>query len=145
MKRTFALATVILLASACGERARPGASGPDQPVTSSPTAPGPVPSPSPRLLEPESGLVEVRPHPWDTAEVLGPRTVQVSFYGGVEECYGLDRVEVRERPTRVVISVFTGRKPGAGVCIEIAELQAVRVTLDRPVGDRKIVDGNTGA
>ena len=107
--------------------------------------PSPAPSPTPRLLEPEPGLVDVMPHPWDSAEVLGRRTVQVTFYGGVEECYGLDRVEVRERPTRVVISVFTGRKPGAGVCIEIAELQAVRVTLDRPVGDRKIVDGNAGA
>jgi hypothetical protein len=45
----------------------------------------------------------------------------------------------------VLISVFTGRRPGAEVCIEIAELQAVRVTLDEPVGDRKIVDGNAGA
>jgi hypothetical protein len=139
------LAVVLLLAAACGERARPGATGPDDPVTSSPTMSDPAPSPRPRLLEPEPGLVDVRPQPWDSSEVLGPRTVQVTFYGGVDECFGLDRVEVRERPDRVMVTVFLGRHPEAEVCIDLAELQAVRVTLDDPVGDRKIVDGDAVA
>jgi hypothetical protein len=139
------LAVVLLFAAACGERARPGAAGPDDPVTTSPTTPGSAPSPRPRVLKPEPGLVDVRPQPWDSSEVLGPRAVQVSFYGGVDECFGLDRVEVRGRPDRVVITVFLGRHPEAEVCIDIAELQAVRVTLGEPVGERKIVDGNADA
>jgi hypothetical protein len=141
MRRTFALVTVVALAPACGERAQPAAPGPESPVTSSPSSPGPVPSPSPRLLEPEPGLVDVRLHSWDEAHVLQPNVVQVEFYAGVDECYGLDRVEVRERPERVVISVFIGRHPEAEVCIDLAELQAVRVTIDGPLGDRQIVDG----
>jgi hypothetical protein len=114
-------------------------------VTSSPTAPGSAPSPTPRILEPEPDLVDVRPQPWDSAAMLGPRTIQLSFYGGYRECFGLDRVELREQPDRVVISVFIGRKPEAEVCIDIAEFQAVRVTLDEPVGDREIVDGTAVA
>jgi hypothetical protein len=97
------------------------------------------------VLEPEPGLVDVRAQTWDSSEVLAPRRVQVTFYGGVEECYGLDRVEVRERVDRVAITVFVGRKPQAEVCIDLAELQAVRVTLDEPVGDREIVDGTAVA
>ena len=114
-------------------------------MTSSPVSPGPVPSPTPRVLHPEPGLVGVRAQPWDSLQVLAPRRVQVTFYGGVEACYGLDRVKVRAPPERVAITVFVGRKPKAEVCIEIAELQAVRVTLDEPVGDRKIVDGSAVA
>jgi hypothetical protein len=138
------MAAVVL--ASCGTRsAGPAAPGPNSPVTSSPVSPGPVPSPTPRLLRPEPGLVDVRAQPWDSSEVLGPRRVQVTFYGGVEACYGLDRVEVRERPERVAITVFLGRKPKAEVCIDLAELQAARVTLDEPVGDRKIVDGSAVA
>ena len=114
-------------------------------MTSSPAAPGSASSPTPRILEPEPDLVDVRPQPWDSAAMVGSRTIQVSFYGGYRECFGLDRVEVRERPDRVVISVFIGRKPEAEVCIDIAEFQAVRVTLDEPVGDREIVDGTAVA
>lgn len=140
------MATIGLVLVGCGTRAAdPSGPGPNSPVTSSPVSPGPVPSPTPRLLEPEPGLVDVMVQPWDSSEVIGPGTVQVTFYGGVEECYGLDRVEVREGPRRVVISVFMGRKPHAEVCIEIAELQSARVTLDEPVGDREIVDGTAVA
>jgi hypothetical protein len=139
------LSVVTALLSACGEGVSPATPRPDSPVTSSPVSPGPVLSPTPRLLEPEPGLVDVRAQQWDSSEVIGPRTVQVTFYGGVEECYGLDRVEVRERPDRIVISVFIGREPEAEVCIDIAEFQAVRVTLDEPVGDREIVDGTAVA
>jgi hypothetical protein len=145
MRLLISLSVAAVVLGGCGEPARPAATGPDDPVTSSPTSPGPVPSPTPRLLEPEPGLVQVRPQPWDSSEVLGPRTVQVTFIGGVEECYGLDRVEVREGPRRVVISVFVGWKPEAEVCIDLGEFQAARVTLEESVGDREIVDGNAGA
>jgi hypothetical protein len=129
-----------------GGCARPGSPGtgpadPDSPVTGSPGTGSPGPSPSPDLLEPRAGLVDLRPHPWDEAVPLRPAELLVTFYGGVEECYGLDRVEVEERRKTVTITLFTGRVPQAEVCIEIAVYQGVVVTLDEPVGDRTIRDG----
>ena len=129
---------------ACGERATPGGQpGPNSPVIGSP-APGPTTTPSPLLVTPRPGLVDVRKHIWDRAEPVGPRTVRVEFWGGIEECEGLDHVDVDETQDRVTITLFTGRVPTAEVCIEIAVLKAVDVTLDTPVGDRDIVDGAAG-
>ena len=44
---------------------------------------------------------------------------------------------------RSSITLFEGHAPGAGnvACIEIAQLKAVRILLDRPVNDRELVDG----
>jgi hypothetical protein len=86
-------------------------------------------------------LVDVRPQPWDRAEVIGRNEVRVEFYGGVEECEGLDRVEVDERPARVTITLYVGRVPSAEVCIEIAVLKSVMVLVDGPISGREIVDG----
>ena len=97
--------------------------------------------PKPTLVEPRPGLVDVRPQPWDKAKVLGPRTVEVRFYGGVAECYGLARVDVDERKRSVIITLHTGRVPTAEVCIEIAVLNAVRVKLTQPLEGRRLVDG----
>jgi hypothetical protein len=143
--RTISLCAGLVLLTACGERAAAPLAGPGSPVTSSPVSPTPVPSPTPRIVEPVPGLVHVRPQPLDSTEVLGPRKVQVAFYGGVEDCYGLDRVEVSEGPNRVEITVFVGEKPGSLVCVDLAELQATVVTLERPLGDREIVDGSAVA
>jgi hypothetical protein len=46
----------------------------------------------------------------------------------------------------VIVEVGVGSNPAAGAvaCIEIAELQAVRLTLAEPLGDRAIVDASTG-
>jgi hypothetical protein len=91
-------------------------------------------------------LINVRPQPWDSFKVLDERTVRVAFYNGVDPCYGLDRVEVRETPSHVEITVFLGEKPGDSlVCVDIAELQAVVIALEQPVGNREIVDGATVA
>jgi hypothetical protein len=87
----------------------------------------------------------VRPVPWVRADAVDRRTVEVEFYGGVEECEGLDRVEVRERPRTVRITVFVGRVPEAEVCIELAVLKATTVRLEEPIGDRRIVDGARGS
>jgi hypothetical protein len=83
----------------------------------------------------------VRPNPFENVVVLDERTVEVRFYGGVEECYGVDRVDVEYGKTAVTVTVYQGRVPTAEVCIEIAVLTAVRVNLDEPLAGRKIVDG----
>jgi hypothetical protein len=72
------------------------------------------------------------------------RTLTVYFTIGVEPCYVLNRVEVRERPDAVVITLYqgTGLPEAEGVaCIEIAVLKHVVVELARPLGDRRVVDG----
>jgi hypothetical protein len=142
-----AIAGVVL--AACGalgsDTARPGAPAPDSPVTASPVDPNsPIPSPTPKLVEPQAGLTDVRPQPWESVEPLGPRTLQVAFYSGVHECYGVDRVEVDYRSKVVAVTLFIGRVPGNQVCVEIAEYQAVEVELDEPLGGREIVDGAAG-
>ena len=92
-------------------------------------------------VEPRQGLVDVVPHIWDRAKATDPMHVRVEFYGGVEECEGLDRVEVDETAETVTITLYTGRVPSAEVCIEIAVLKAITVDLDAPLGDREIIDG----
>jgi hypothetical protein len=92
-------------------------------------------------VEPREGLVDVRPHIWVRAEAVAPRRIRVEFYGGVEDCEGLNRVEVREDEETVAITLYTGRLPEAEVCIEIAVLKATTVKLRSPLRGREILDG----
>jgi hypothetical protein len=135
------LVTLLLLAG-CAERAEPGAGpGPEQPVSSGPVTTVPNPGPTMLEVEPREGLVDVVPHIFDKAEPLDPSTIRVEFYGGVEECEGLDHVEVEETKRRVTITLYTGRVPSAEVCIEIAVLKATTIELDSPLAGRELVDG----
>jgi hypothetical protein len=85
--------------------------------------------------------VDLRPIHWDRAKVIDERTVEISFYDGVEECYGLARVDIEYRERSVVITLHGGRVPTAEVCIELAMLKAVRVDLSEPLDGRRLVDG----
>jgi hypothetical protein len=87
----------------------------------------------------------VRPIPWDKVEVLDERTIEVRFWSGVEECYGVDRVDVEYSANEVAVTVYQGRVPTAEACIEIAVLTAVRVSLDEPLAGRQIVEGAADA
>jgi hypothetical protein len=143
--RLAALVLSALLLGGCGERQGTGVgANPDSPVVGTPI-PGPTGSPGPLWVTPRSGLVDVRQVRWVRADEVGRRTVEVEFYGGVEACEGLDRVEVRERPNTVRITVFVGRVPEAEVCIELAVLKAATARLEEPLGDRRIVDGARGS
>lgn len=136
-----------LLLAACagrGEGPRPpsGQPDPESPVSGTvPSLAPPGPDQTPLLVSPRPGLVDVRPSPWDKVEVLDERTIEVRFYGGVEECYGVDRVDIEYRANEVAVTVYQGRVPTAEACIEIAVLTAVRVTLDEPLAGRQIVEG----
>ncbi|MGH2675155.1 MAG: hypothetical protein ACRDKA_11375 [Actinomycetota bacterium] len=139
----FAVAVALLLAG-CARAASPGpaAPPPDSPVTATLSTPGPEPSALP--VSPRPGLVDVRPHPWDRAEVIGKNRVRLEFYGGIEPCEGVDRVEVDEGEEAVTVTIFVGRVATAEVCIEIAVLKSVTILVDGPIGGRDIVDGTTG-
>ena len=66
------------------------------------------------------------------------------FYMGVEPCNLLERVEVRYGDRVVAVGAFVGAPPDSGdvACIEIAELRAVRITLEEPLRGRRLVDMN---
>jgi hypothetical protein len=137
----FVLTAAMLLA-ACAERGQSGEAPPsDSPVTSTPVPSGPIPEPTPLLVEPRPGLVDPRPHTWQSVDVENDRTLLVQFYGGVEECYGLDHVDVEYGTDQITVTLFEGRVPTAEVCIDIAQLKAVRIHLREPVDGRTIVDG----
>jgi hypothetical protein len=144
-RRAVACGIAAILLAACAGRGdnRPASGQPDLDSDVSTTVPSPsspAPEPTPLVVTPRPGLVDVRPNPFDKVVVLDERTVEVWFYGGVEECYGVDRV-VEYGDTEVTVTVYQGRVPTAEVCIEIAVLTAVRVVLDEPLAGRKIVDG----
>ena len=136
-----------LLLAACagqGQDRRPPSSQPDaeSPVAGTvPSMAPPGPEQTPLLVSPRPGLVDMRPIPWEKVEVVDERTIEVRFWGGVEECYGVDRVDVDYRANEVAVTVYQGRVPTADVCIEIAVLTAVRVRLDEPLAGRPIVEG----
>ena len=139
------IAAVLLLGACAGRGENRGASGqpdPDSDVsTTVPSPSSPEPEPTPLLVTPRQGLVDVRPNPFDKAVLLDERTLEVRFWGGVEECYGVDRVDVEYGEKEITVTVYQGRVPTAEVCIEIAVLTAVRLKLDEPIAGRKIVDG----
>jgi hypothetical protein len=141
---TLATAAIGLVACAGADPVTPGAAEPDSPVGSTPGLPTPVPGPSALEVSPRPGLVDVRPHMWDRFDQVGPRKVRIEFYGGVEECEGLDRVEVEEMPKAVTVTLYVGRVPEAEVCIEIAVLKSVIVRVDAPINGREIIDGAEG-
>jgi hypothetical protein len=140
--RIVSLVLAAGLLAGCAERTGTGADpGPDSPVTSTPS---PAPTGTGGALEvtPRPGLVDVRPKAWERAEAVAPRRVRVEFYGGVEECEGLDHVDVEETTETVTITLFVGRVPQAEVCIEIAVLKSVTVEVEESLRGRELVDGS---
>lgn len=72
--------------------------------------------------------------------------VLVRFYGGVQDCYGANVSIVREDDSVVEVRLETGTRPEATdqACIEIAEAQELAVTLDAPLGDRRLSASSAG-
>jgi hypothetical protein len=156
MRRIFLVAPVLLVA-ACGN-----ASPDDTAVSATPSgatrapdvatiAPTPDPSagagdvvPSPSPATPKGGTVDPRKVPWEKAEPTGDgRTIRVVWSSGVEPCATLDRVDVSETGKKVTITLYEGplRASPDAVCIQIAITKVTEVRLDKPLGDREIVDG----
>lgn len=114
---------------------------PDQPVTSEPQPPAgapPAAGDGALAVEPEPGIVGARPHQPERV-VISPdgRSLVVYYWGGVQDCYGLDRVDVViGGDGRPQVTVFEGWRAnlGAGVaCIDIGLLKSVTVELDNPI------------
>ena len=72
----------------------------------------------------------------------GGSAVDVTFYGGVDTCYSYV-VRADETARQVALSLSEQRK-GDGPCIELAQEYVRSVPLERPLGDRRVVDAATG-
>lgn len=70
------------------------------------------------------------------------RSVDVTFWGGVDECYEYT-VTAAETDTVVTLSLRE-RNRGAQACIELAQEHTRTVSLDAPLGVRRVVDAETG-
>jgi hypothetical protein len=80
-------------------------------------------------------------------EVVAPDRLSVRYATGLPECYGaLDRAYVSESGDRVLVTLRV--RPVAHAsnepCPDIALVKDTLVGLDRPLGDRAVVDGSSG-
>jgi hypothetical protein len=115
--------------------------GGDDPIKSDPIDEPPIDVPLPggaQPVEPQPGIVDAIPHAWDHIDVASDgRTLTVYYWGGVADCYGLDRVDVaRGADGRLTVTVFEGRHGSLSpdtACIAIALLKAATVVLDAPL------------
>ena len=130
----------------CGPETIDSMSGPDGTVATLPCIRGPDRKPQPLIVEPRSGMANVRPISFTSATVEpDDRTVDVQFWSGVEPCSVLDHVDVAYGTDGVTITLFDGSDPNAGMvaCPDIAVLKQVTVPLDQAATGRRIVDGVT--
>ncbi|MFE7772379.1 hypothetical protein ACFU5O_00435 [Streptomyces sp. NPDC057445] len=95
-----------------------------------------LPSPDP-TQQPETSKRHV-----ESYAVSGDgRTLTLRFWGGVCSDYA---GEAEESGTEVKVRITETRPDPGKVCILIAKELTEKVTLDRPLGDRKVVDTVTG-
>ena len=136
--------TVAVVASACGGSTESPAGGSDTPVSNTPGHEEPGAG-GPQRVEPTEGLVDIRTTTFDrSARRDGGRALDLFFWSGVEECYGVDRVEVEYFKRIVSVTIFEGRRPEAETCIEMAVRKVIRVELDEQLRNRTVVDGGAG-
>ncbi|MGH2749304.1 MAG: hypothetical protein ACRDK3_00245 [Actinomycetota bacterium] len=158
MRRTAVVGFVLLLGlvvAACGDpdSADDGSGGsgappaapddPDSPVSSSPDPPGgDLGDPKGMRVSAQEGLVDVSPQRFEKATPSkSGDALEIYFWHGIEECYGVDRVHIEYEASEVTVRLFTGRNPEAEVCTEQAVYKVYLVELDEPLKGRQISDG----
>jgi hypothetical protein len=99
--------------------------------------------PAARRVQPagQRGLHDVHPISWDEHVAKG-RRLTVRWWSGVEPCHVLASVDVVETRRKVTVTLFEGSGDPDAACIEIAERLRTTVRLQRPLGDRTVVDGS---
>lgn len=70
-------------------------------------------------------------------------TITVGFWMGVEDCFGIERIDIAETETKVAVDITVAARAVDQVCIEIAEARSVTVELDSPLGGRILEIGGT--
>lgn len=91
---------------------------------------------------PQPELSEARPTAWHEAEIVDETHIRVTFWGGVDDCFG-HLVEVEETDSSITISLATGGLPrNREACILPAVEYTTLIETEQPIGDREIIDGN---
>jgi hypothetical protein len=112
-----------------------------EPVTTTPTK---SPEKGPQPVKPTGNAINVHKVRWTKARAVSKRKVQLTWWSGVAPCTVLDRVKVKESPKFVTVTLYEGTAPKARnvSCIMIAIEKTTTITLKKPIGKRKIVDGS---
>lgn len=79
--------------------------------------------------------------------LAAPDRLRVRYTAGVPECYGaFDHAAVEEKDTVVEVTLVLRpvKASDHARCPEIAMVREVTVSLDQPLGDRRLLDGSTG-
>ena len=112
-----------------------GASGSGVPGSSGSAEPDPPVAPD---VEPPAATSR-----FDSVAPVGDGAgLRVTFYGGVDTCYAYV-VEAEESAEEVALRLVEERTDGE-VCIDLAQQYERTVELERPLGDRRVVDAETG-
>jgi hypothetical protein len=157
------LAVLAIATAACSGAVANGATGtPTTPTTEAPADDTPVadePMPSPgndnggsipdivyRPIDVEGDLPgDGDVHSGGTLISVDGNTVTVGFWMGVEDCYGVERIDIAETETKVAVDITIAARALDQVCIAIAEARSVTVELDAPLGDRILEIGGAPA
>ena len=90
--------------------------------------------PLPVIAVPRDDLVDVREASWYRIEFQPDgRTLDVYYVNGVEDCFGLDRVEVAATESGLDVRVFTGDIPEVEFCNLPNVLYVTTLELDEPM------------
>jgi hypothetical protein len=144
-RRTLPLLLVLVALTACAKAASPGAGSGGATSTNAPTAAGGLAPAHPKMVTPSPGLEDVRPTAWSRATPTADGTaLTVDFWGS--PCQGIDHVSTRETASTVTVTLYEGTLPASvgAACPAIVMLEAVRVQLSTPLGNRTVVDGASG-
>ena len=113
-----------------------GGSVPGSPGTADPGAP--VAPPVAPAVEPSASTSRFD---W-VSPVDGGAALHVSFYGGVDSCYSYD-VVATESADQVSLRLVETRR--GDVCIDLAQQYERTVKIAKPLGNRTVVDADTGS
>jgi hypothetical protein len=145
LKNKLVSAMALLVLASCGSPTQPAASSPDDTVSNTPGDGGGTTRGGAQRVEPRDGLVDPHPTSWDKYKKRSSNTVDLYLWSGVEECYGIDHIDVAYKRRVVEVTIFEGNDPDAQQCIELAVRKVVRLELDEPLGRRTLIDGGQKA
>lgn len=106
--------------------------------------PTPVEAPNAEQGQPFTArpdIIRAVPAPVESWKKIDDRTLAIQFVTGTPECYGAD-VTVTETDEAVTLALRTGTLPEAKdkMCIALAVVGTLEVTLDAPLGDRTVLN-----
>ena len=107
-----------------------------------PGPPGPSPQPPPQP-EPRPPCCK-NPHAvrWESYSASPDgRTLTFTYWSGVDECSRLDRVDVRESASNVVVTIYERDITNGNPCVAMAQQKHATATLQAPLGGRTVIDG----